>query len=477
MQITDKLDRIRSELQDLRYQYSNSGSVSFDVASSNIADSLSYIINNTAGTSAEDNSLKNIDVRFITPKKDNIVVCRTFPRVDLSITTPFDDYLKDMVVNHADRATLTADWNKIQDWIVEIDTNLVFGGYDSAVSGTPRISVEAITAMLVLDAINVITTDDVSDLIYDAYCDSYFPAAPYVKSGIRVLYKLYLVPALLACSCKNWLVTGDPIKVSQSLHVSADAGLDMLSEYLDAFQEGIARLVQYTGSGALIRPSKERFVEICQRMLWVTRYANDYIMRRDYIRDDLLLLGTNTGSMTMRAIFLALLDNLGLEMHERYTGNLIPPTAFESVILPAMDDKVKFMNTYRFDHSPKNHGAWNLGFEALESMRMKNGFRKVTGKPPLLPSDRRIDLIFVDIDKMRSQFDRKAVLDEIYDVFEAINAFEEFYADNDTVMRRYAGTIEDMRNRLNQARAEVLNKRNFKTNYRVFIDYPAGYDG
>ena len=44
-------------------------------------------------------------------------------------------------------------------------------------------------------------------------------------------------------------------------------------------------------------------------------------------------------------------------------------------------------------------------------------------------------------------------------------------------MRRYSGKIVNMRRRLNQAREEVLEKKSFKKNYRVFVEVPDGYEG
>ena len=138
---------------------------------------------------------------------------------------------------------------------------------------------------------------------------------------------------------------------------------------------------------------------------------------------------------------------------------------------------------YSFDFSIKKKSPWNIGFARLHSVQestlaLKNKLRKKFGnKGPLLPSDHRVDMIFVDIDRMECHFDRQHVLDEIYECLEAIDAFEQFYADDERVMKRYGGEIQVLRERLDDARTEVLNKRNFKSNYKVFVDYPAGYEG
>ena len=78
---------------------------------------------------------------------------------------------------------------------------------------------------------------------------------------------------------------------------------------------------------------------------------------------------------------------------------------------------------------------------------------------------------------MVNQSDRRWVLDKIYRIEDGINKFEEFYAHDDAVMRRYSSKIANMRRRLNQAREEVLDKKSFNKNYRVFVEVPDGYEG
>ena len=95
----------------------------------------------------------------------------------------------------------------------------------------------------------------------------------------------------------------------------------------------------------------------------------------------------------------------------------------------------------------------------------------------MLPSEKEIDLIFVDVDRMSDQYERKQVLNNIYDLIDRINAFEEFYSDDQSVMRKWGPVVNNMLDRLNEARIEVLNKRSFKDNYKVFINYPEGYEG
>ena len=480
MQLAERLEQVNQTLTDLRSQIKTSGvaGTDFTYASTKLSDILSAIATDAIDL---EGVAKHITVKFVTCKKDKIFVSRVFPSVDYSNagTCAVDDYLKSLVLDHADRTALQKEWTELPDWILELDMNVLTGDDHATVTGLNRLPTECITAMVVLDLLNVAASADVNDLVYDTYCENYFPTPPYTRDAMRVLYRLFIVPVIEACCCKNWLMTGNEVKMAERLHVTLGEVKEELGEYAEAFEFGIGVIVKYNGSH-FIKSSQDRYLEISQRMLWCLRYANDYTKRRNYLRDDLILLSQCTGSLALRAIYMALLDNMGIEMHERYNRFVLAAPCCECLNIV---DEPNFLEKYSFDFSIKKRSPWNVGFAQLRSaqessLALKNKLRRKFGhKGPLLPSDHRVDMIFVDIDRMECQFDRRHVLDEIYECLEAIDAFEQFYADDEVVMKRYQSEIQILRERLDDARTEVLNKRNFKSNYKVFVEYPAGYEG
>ena len=106
---------------------------------------------------------------------------------------------------------------------------------------------------------------------------------------------------------------------------------------------------------------------------------------------------------------------------------------------------------------------------ALEAFIKKNGAQ--------LPRDRDIDMLFVDIDRMENQFDRKYVLDRIYRLMDRIVTFEDYYSDDENVLNSMRPVIERQKKMLDEARDRVLAIRTFDKTYKVFVKVPAGYEG
>ena len=151
------------------------------------------------------------------------------------------------------------------------------------------------------------------------------------------------------------------------------------------------------------------------------------------------------------------------------------------------------MRTYKFGMNTKRVSALtmlNMNYQrhyvshpvdaATEGLKdsFKRGMRKITGRPPKLPAIEDVDLIFVDVDRVTCHSDRVWVLDKIANCERQIDEFESYYKLNDNnVLNEYRSVIDRMRRRLDTAREEVLDKRSFKKEYRVYVEVPTGYEG
>ena len=70
------------------------------------------------------------------------------------------------------------------------------------------------------------------------------------------------------------------------------------------------------------------------------------------------------------------------------------------------------------------------------------------------------------------------VLDKIAKCEREIDEFVSYYKVKDpSVVNEYRSVIDRMRRRIETAREEVLDKRSFKKEYRVFVEVPTGYEG
>ena len=60
---------------------------------------------------------------------------------------------------------------------------------------------------------------------------------------------------------------------------------------------------------------------------------------------------------------------------------------------------------------------------------------------------------------------------------EKIQKFMELCEYNNDLKKKYYGKMQSMLKELEDVRRGVLSKRNFDKNYKVFVKYPAGYEG
>ena len=468
MEFVDMLDLIRSTLDNL-----HSNKITVEDAEKVLSDTISVMF----GTTENDEPKKEFSVKFVEPSEaGDMFIVRTYPTIYDDCQT--FDFCKDLCM-HKSRQELFRKWLANHIWNVEINLGCVKRSLYQY-EGNLNISPEGLTAILVLDVLNVAKSESVINTIYDAYCDSYITDTNFdVRrdgADVGALSKLYLIPILEACFIKDWIIMMNPVKISDSLEITV-SGLDdkVPPEYIDAYKCALAQLIKNNGNTPLMKTPEEKFQKVCERMLWASRYYRDYVKRRSYLRDELTAYAMRTTSPTLRVIYLSFLDKMGMELHERYTGAVV-----EGLICDNHDlftDKNVMMN-YSIERNYKKNSQFDMAAarytQAMESFKTRLGNMRVR---PQLPSEKEIDLIFVDIDRMSDQYARKVVLNNIYDLIDRITAFEEFYADDESVMRRWSPVINIMLDRLNEARVEVLNKRSFKDNYKVFVNSPEGYEG
>lgn len=465
MTFIEMIDLIRSNLDNV-----HSGSILEEEAEKVISDILTAMF-----TGPEDATDTLFNVKFVSPSKaGDIFVVRTYPSDREAYPICRD------LASHTNRGELVDHWHKIKDWNVEINLGCVKRSMYHW-EGNLNISSDGLAAMIVLDVLNVVKSDNVIDTIYDAYCDSYISDTEYdVRrdgTDVGALSKLYLIPILEACFIKEWIVMSNPIHIASSLNITVSGVEDYLStDSINAYKASLATLIRNNGNTDLMKTPEEKFQKVSERMLWASRYYRDYVKRRSYLRDELTTFAMRTSSPTLRVIYLNFLDQMGMELHERYTGAVVEGTMADNWNLFS-DSKVMFK--YSIVKSPKKYSPFDTSavtgaYAAMEGFKTRLGLLR---SRPMLPSEKEIDLIFVDIDRMSDQYARKMVLNNIYDIIDRVTAFEEYYSDDDQVMKRYSATINNMLDRLNEARVEVLNKRSFKDNYKVFVNSPAGYEG
>lgn len=400
---------------------------------------------------------KNFSTAVIENKKEDFFGIRVFPDAE-----SLDAITKKLVTDHSDRGEFELQWKSTPSWIVEIDSRCFD---DMRISFVP----EELTAFLLFEVINVVYTTDCPSIIYDSYVNSYMHQSYFGRRGMEILYLLYEVAVLNACFSKNWIVAqDDPAKAVESAYE-----VEVLNEYKQNIISGISKVIRNYGNN-MIMDDMEKFRVVDSLITWANRFALDYTKRRNELKDDILWRASVTSSIYLRANYIRILHSIGIELRERFTG-----AAIESGIQPEIFDDPEFMKSYLFSFAPISKKAAAIENQilqipshvkmALEAVFHRNGVK--------LPSERDVDMIFIDIDRMENQFDRKYVLDRIYRLMDRIVTFEDFYQDDEDVMSNMRPTIDRLRKSLEEARTRVLSIRSFEKNYKVFVRVPKGYEG
>lgn len=370
----------------------------------------------------------------------------------------FTDYFTDNITSKE----FIGRFHHINKWTVEIDGPI----FDPCYGFNP----DEIAAMIIFDYMNVVFTDDIPELLYDSFNATYMDPSIYMITDAK-MHLLFKIPIMDACIMKNW------IRIGNAEHVKAENAICVtefdcndIGSWSSHLVDALNKMVRHFGS-QWIASDDDKYKKVMADMEWVFRRSYDFTSRKYYLRDELIRFAMQSCSITYRNHCKDILCTLGTECHEVYSGALIENWD------ASLFDNQNLMQEYRFDFNAKKCNAMEAYMNNKHSKQSRAAMESIFHKDPLLPSDKEIDLCFVSIDQMVNQSDRRWVLDKIYRIEDEINKFEEFYAHDDAVMRKYSSKIANMRRRLNQAREEVLDKKSFKKNYRVFVEVPDGYEG
>ncbi len=437
-----------------------SNDINMDVYCQNMASVLNSLdINNIESISQPANHIET--TVMITPRRELGFMSADKPFGVRIIPSDFSTFTDSFTDNITSKEFIDS-FHTIRQWTVEIDGPI----FDPSLGFNP----DEIAAMIIFDYMNVVFTDDIPELLYDSFNATYMDPSIYMITDAK-MNRLFKIPVMDACIMKNWIRIGNAehVKAENAICVT-DFDCNDIGNWSSHLVDALNKMVRHFGS-RWIASDDDKYKKVMSDMEWVFRRSYDFTSRKYYLRDELIRFAMQSCSITYRNHCKDILCTLGIDCHEVYSGALI-----ENWDVSIFDNQ-NLMQEYRFDFNAKKCNALEAYMNNKHSKQSKAAMESIFHKDPMLPSDKEIDLCFVSIDQMVNQSDRRWVLDKIYRIEDEINKFEEFYAHDDAVVRRYASKIANMRRRLNQAREEVLEKKSFKKNYRVFVEVPDGYEG
>lgn len=352
---------------------------------------------------------------------------------------------------------LLAKWKSIQDWDIEIDAMAIDR---QLISFNPK----ELTAMTLHELGHVVSSERTFERFYRALQEAKARMKLADKQSIKVMYLLYAIPLAISCSMSDWLT---PNKNIREEFFADKALLD--AGYKTALVDALNKIIETFGSQVEEANDYLKDKQVSSSVQWATLNILDLTKRRNKLKDDLYVQSLRTDSKYMKALCYQIMNVLGVKMRERYTGAVVEQAQFmeltekDEPAFEAVFDTYKKIGCFEQAILQRQESA------ALESFGKK--------KAPQLPSQYDIDVIGIEIDRIENNADRIYVLDLIYALEEKIDQFEEYISGDDSAIKKYESKIESMRKELAMFRKAVLARKIKSADYKLFVKYPAGYEG
>jgi len=387
--------------------------------------------------------------------KEPFFAMRIFP-----VVKDMEELTNNIVIDRVSFDECYKQWKNINDWYIEIDSG-VFNRNE--LNFIPQ----EITALLLHEIGHSVYSDKVIERFYRAFQECYVRMKFAEKESTKVMSSLYTLGLTASCTLRSWLLGKN--KINEEYYADSFLGSVGYKKYLAT---AIAKVIKAYGNTIDDgnENNKDKVVE--EKIVWCNLNASDLIKRKNKLKDDLFYQSVKSSSGFLKAQCLMLLNKLGIKLRESYSGAVIECTLD---IIESED----CIHAYETFYDIKQFGlienrvlyAQNNAEAALESI-----FKKKP-KNQSLPSEYDIDAIEIEYDRITNHHDRIYVLDLIYCKLEEINEFVEFIENNEDLRRKYYSKAQSMITRLEKLRKKVLEKKDFKTDYKVFVKVPAGYEG
>jgi len=441
--------RIERSLETIDNIYSHylEGKLSYSSLEKGLASALSSISIN--------GKQKKIEVTVVKSNgKESFFGMRIFP-----VMTEMDTITNSLVNEKKSFKEICKMWREIQNWYLEID-DTVFDR--SIISFTPK----ELTSLTLHEIGHTVYTDMPVEIFYRAFQESYIRMKISEKAPIKFLYMLYSIPLSATCMLRHWTSGKDGIKQEIFADmVSADLG------YGEFLLSGINKIIKTFGNSIEINNDSAKVDKIAESVKWANLNIIDMTKRKNKLKDELYYRTAKSNSSFIKAISFNILSTLGLKMSEAYTGAVVE----SSIELISEDMSIVKYNSY-FDIKIYNK------YPRLISSAMESAYTNAlesfkNNKRPTLPSEYELDAIYIEIDRIENHHDRIYVLDLIYNKINDINEFKELIENDTYKAKKFIPVADRMLKRLEDMRHQVLGKRSFSKDYKLFVKYPEGYEG
>ena len=378
---------------------------------------------------------------------------RVFPKIE-----ELDEFCKDLVNEESDKLVkfneLSKRWRTIDSWFLELD-GVLFNR--NTINFTPK----ELVALTLHEIGHVIYSDSPIEGFYRAYREAKVRMTISDRATQKLMYHIYMIPLSLACMQRRWVNDKNQVNVE----LIADKSVVELG-YGDYLVEAFNKIIRHFGS--INSNTNQMQAELDTSMQWCNKNISDVMLRKEKLKDELYYKAIRTKSNYVKAITIILLDKIGFKMRERYTGYVVENSLellSDPDVMKKYEPIVDALESARFDKQLQSlMNSESIALEAVFNRR-----KKIKAE---MPSQYEVDAIAVEVDKITNHHDRIFVLDLIYELLDRINTFEEAISPDKSLVRKWSGKIDAMKDSLEQLRQATLAKKSFSSGYKFFVKMP-----
>lgn len=347
-----------------------------------------------------------------------------------------------------------------KEWLVVLDKYTVEIDVNCFNKHIINFTNKELTAILLHELAHVAYSTTIPEMIYNSYKIHREEIRFGNKSAVRVAQQIfYSIPALVACGMH--VVRGGIDGRKEEYIADKIFGIDTYKPYL---YSAIDKVIRAYGTSIFL--SEDNANKTVSNLIEQSNVdIKELSTRRRIIKDDLLYRSANTHSKSLRKAYLEVMAKLGIGFTDKYTNATIATEA----LLESIDRGELKLNGILNSVRMIDTGVPTI--ECAFTGKCECCCDKFNTK---LPKEYDIEMVALNIDKIHTNLDKLATLDELYDLQEKADAYTD-YAKQNNLYDLYKFKIEQCKTAIKKLIDAAQTKDVTVTKFTNVLSYPKDY--
>lgn len=405
--------------------------------------------------------LGNVDKKFtvwcVKTTSEPIFFMRITPKAvtDLTFASEYVESGKTSFEN------LKKGWESIDDWVVEIDCRMLD---KTDITLNPQ----ELTALLLHEIAHTVYSDKVVEKFYRALLISKVKYNYSSARKFKFVNYLYSVSLYTACGFHSWAIGKNGIEMEKKCDEFTKS-----VNYDGHLYSAFDKIIHAYGN-SLVKSGAAQDKELEKDIQWCNNNIADLVSRQKVLRSELVYKASRSSCGPIKSMYAAIASKLGAVVFDKNL-DIAKECTVENIDSIFENGTINPSN-YIIGEDLNKMAALETAFINIDNTN-ESALESLFKKKYKLPTDRELDLIMVDIDRIKNHQDRIFSLNQIFNRIEMINEYEEYIQFVPELMNKDGARIAGLRKQLEEMRTAVLNKKNFDKDYALFIKVPEGYEG